>query len=601
MRRKRMLTIVGLVLATLLGVMLGIQTRQRVPKGAAPHQFVVHYPESLSFSDLEKRAITSRKGMILGVMPDPVDAAERIKLLRPVFATAKLPAGAETEDVAALCYLESGGKWDAMALAAGVAQFMPSTARGYGLRVNNRQAKRLLGQRVVLRRQLRIKEAIAASRGEIANIAVVKLRRQIEALESTLIRVDQRFDVEKAIPAMAQYLGDHFAHYGRWDFTLASYHAGQGNIDRVLRLYVQDKKWQWLGAKKTIATHKLSWTQVVFESVPSIAPRAYTKLRGLLDQSWDYYWRIKAARELLSLHRQNPTGFQELVATFHNRIRRWQLAPELQWYAKGSPIVREWTTWEDLQRSYQTGELVRFPDGERFEALFGIEVSRGIGSHASNTVPREVYRGMRPEAAGLALYLGGAFRKETGNHQARLVLTSLVRSLAYQEIFRNKGMSPSEYSCHCAGLSFDIAPQKTPQEKKILELVLQDLLYRGAIAWYKEGSHYHLTLSPGARRPFRQVWQEALAAWEEEKSPKLRPRLMAKRPVRAQQPSVPSWVWWMLGLFAYLLCFLVTLRLINQSVIVKSRRLATWRRLTLATFGPLTWGVLWLLGVGSKR
>lgn len=89
-------------------------------------------------------------------------------------------------DLAYLACIESYLNTRALsgAKAAGIWQFMPSTAKEYGLEVND--------------------------------------------------YVDERYNIEKATAAAARYLKNAYAKYGNWESAAASYNGGQGRISREL-------------------------------------------------------------------------------------------------------------------------------------------------------------------------------------------------------------------------------------------------------------------------------------------------------------------------------------------------------------------------------
>jgi len=102
-----------------------------------------------------------------------------------IIDTAALEAGVDADYIRAMMRAESSGNPDAVspAGAVGLMQFIPSTAREYGLRVD----------------------------GE----------------------VDERRDPAKAIPAAARYFADLLARYdGNHDLAVAAYNAGPGAVDK---------------------------------------------------------------------------------------------------------------------------------------------------------------------------------------------------------------------------------------------------------------------------------------------------------------------------------------------------------------------------------
>ncbi len=102
-------------------------------------------------------------------------------VMAPILKQAGIPA-----DIIYISCIESylNPRAYSPAKAAGVWQFVPATAKQYGLEVND--------------------------------------------------EVDERYDVEKATRAAAKYLRDAYAKYGNWESAAASYNAGQGRITTEL-------------------------------------------------------------------------------------------------------------------------------------------------------------------------------------------------------------------------------------------------------------------------------------------------------------------------------------------------------------------------------
>jgi hypothetical protein len=113
-------------------------------------------------------------------------AVERVALLRPTLNPILQQEGIPV-DVAALVLIESGGRTTAISPkgARGIWQFMPETARRYGLVVTP--------------------------------------------------GLDERGDVVKSTHAAARYLRDLYTQFGEWNLAFAAYNSGEHTVQRALQ------------------------------------------------------------------------------------------------------------------------------------------------------------------------------------------------------------------------------------------------------------------------------------------------------------------------------------------------------------------------------
>ena len=210
-----------------------------------------------------------------------VQTARRTARWRPLIERAAKAYGVDPDTLEALVFLESAGRPDVVAGgdlegAVGLTQILASTATD------------LLGLHVDL----------ARSRSLTARIADATSDRQIARLYRARRKTDQRFDPKFSIEAAARYLKQAKDKFGRDDLAVATYHMGMGNLDTILSRY---------------GDHDISYTRLFFDSAPMRKPSAYALLSSLGDDSSTYYWKIRAAREIMRLSRDDPQRLQHLA------------------------------------------------------------------------------------------------------------------------------------------------------------------------------------------------------------------------------------------------------------------------------------------------
>lgn len=345
------------------------------PKPAG--EFVPVWPgPKLSEEEYLASLAKSFEPVIYGIVEDPVAAQERLDHLWPIITKAAQKYGLDPYLLRGIFYLESQGKVDLVsgASCAGVAQFAPSTARGFGLLVSKNW-----------------RSLYNAYQGEKNPARKAKKWAKLQ-------RLDERFDPAKAIPAAAHYLGCGLEEYGGADYAVAAYHMGGPNLRTALRAYRAGWK----------APDHFTWFELIMDAAPNRHPRTFAFLHDRLeDGSWTYYFRVLAAREacwLWSHDDFNHTTYL-IKAMFYDKMakkgRRPRLAHEFLWY-------------EDKMKEYPP--LVKL-----------------TGSHTNVIVdPQVSHPELTPEMAGLLYYLATQVR-EAGGKSIRI--TSAYRTFRQQGSF----------------------------------------------------------------------------------------------------------------------------------------------------------------------
>jgi hypothetical protein len=114
-------------------------------------------------------------------------------------------------------------------------------------------------------------------------------------------------------------------------------------------------------------------------------------------------------------------------------------------------------------------------------------------------VPRGLYRGLRPEALAMALYIGAQVRAYAGG-DSPLLVTSTVRDETYQRLLVDHNREATRrYSLHTTGWAFDIARSyRSGRQALAFQFVLDRLQVLNAIAWVREPDAIHVTVARDA-------------------------------------------------------------------------------------------------------
>jgi hypothetical protein len=359
-----------------------------------------------------------------------------------------------------LVFLESAGREDAMAAgtagAVGLTQILAETATN------------LLGMHVEPERSSRYTRQIgrALRRGRLLKVERLRRARRL---------VDDRFDPVKALAGTARYLRIARAMLGREDLALVSYHMGIGNLQGVLRAYGEQRP---------------SYARVYFDSTPSRHADVQRQLARFGDDSSNYLWKLYAAREIMRLYRSDRGDRGELsrlqgLQTAKNSAEE-VLHPLASTPPFESPAALK-TAWDD-------GVIRAFPADPN---VTGLARDPTMGELAGRLhVPPGLYRGLRPEALAMALYIGAQTR-EYGGGDGPLVVTSTVRDTEYQRLLvRHTREATQKFSLHTTGWAFDIARlYRSHRQALAFQFVLDRLQVLDAIAWVREPAAIHVTAS----------------------------------------------------------------------------------------------------------
>jgi hypothetical protein len=416
-------------------------------------------------SDFAQRAAAGNSHLLYALSPGgAVASAERTAHWRPLVEQAAGAAGVDADTLEGLVFLESAGREDAQApggaeAASGLTQILAETA-------NN-----LLGMHV----------DVAASERYTRRLARAERRgneRRAAALRRARAQVDDRFDPDKALAGTARYLKLARERFGREDLAFVSYHMGIGNLESVLAAY---------------GNRQPTYTELYFASTPARHRAAYRKLTALGDDSSNYWWKVRAATEIMRLWREDRAQLTRLAALHTAKASAEEVLHP-------SDRTRAYSAPSELRRGWEKRDIVPFPIAE---AVTGLRRDRRMGELARRLrQPRQLYRGLRPEALAMALYIGAQVRALSGG-QSPLIVTSTVRDGAYQaQLVRRNGEATRNFSLHTTGWAFDVERRYTSRRQALaFQFVLDRLRSLNAIAWVREPNAIHITVADDPELP----------------------------------------------------------------------------------------------------
>jgi hypothetical protein len=152
----------------------------------------------------------------------------------------------------------------------------------------------------------------------------------------------------------------------------------------------------------------------------------------------------------------------------------------------------------ELGRAYRERDVLPLPEQDLEGA--GVRVARGMGELAQRlNQTKDLYRGLRPEALALLVYMARATEAISG--QQPLIVTSTVRDRRYQaQLLRRNVQATPGYSLHTTGYAFDLLRRyRSRRQALAFQFVLDRLNALDVIAWVREPAAIHITVGPRAK------------------------------------------------------------------------------------------------------
>jgi Transglycosylase SLT domain len=389
-----------------------------------------------------------------------IQTAQRVNALRPMIEQAAKAGKVDPDLLEAIVFLESGG--------VPTAQASPSLQGAVGLtQILAQTGTQLLGMHIDLKASARLGRQIARTRSPAR-------RRRLFAQRA---RADERFDPAKSLAATVRYLN--FARSklsNRDDLAVESYHMGVGNLQNALAAYGEGD---------------IPYAQLYFDSSPLRHAKAWNILSSLGDQSSTYLWKVLAAKEIMRQWRANPQRlFNRAVLQVEKNSAEDVMHPPSSTTAFADPKA--------LKLAEQQGVIQ--PLNARLLARHGLRIDPGMGELAKKvSATPALYRGLRPEALALALYLGTGVQEIS--RAGPLDMTSSVRDKKYQQVLAAEDIEATHaFSQHTSGYAFDIARDyRSRAQAEAFQFMLDRLTELHLIAWVREPGAIHVTVSSAAR------------------------------------------------------------------------------------------------------
>lgn len=394
--------------------------------------------------------------------------------------------------------LESGGDPDAIstAKACGVAQWLASTARGQGLKVDAKRSQPLsaqieeLDRRIAWLRYLILPAADhslpGASDFDIATAATLPaLLKRRELLAAERRSIDARFEARQAIFAQTRFLLRLYARFPGLDWLFQAYHGGEGGVTRLLKKYTGASTPASHLIRQRARRNDISFERVYLTTSPRSHAAAFAYLYGRSDDDRHYWWKLLASEQELAAYRKAP---KTALAHWEKLLPGRRL--EALWVPSGPEIA--FADLEVVQQATHEGVLTPIRSGAEVV----------VRDQPLDPAHKEEYSALRLPTIGALHLISAAFRKSGG----RLPLTAgdliLTEPLAEQQRAQDRlrprrgkpwppdpraqlrpiGGPPPEFNYHTTGWVFDLLLPTDRLQRETLEYALGCLEERRIIA-----------------------------------------------------------------------------------------------------------------------
>ncbi|MBX4187988.1 MAG: lytic transglycosylase domain-containing protein [Candidatus Doudnabacteria bacterium] len=314
---------------------------------------------------------------------------------------------------------------------------------------------------------------------------------------------DYRLDVNRAVPACAQWLAAGVKTYGAIDFAIQRHHNGDARLRKIISLYTGEKTTED-NAAEIVSRHNLTMAKIYFSSTPYHKPELYEymeKIRKEADSAPNYFLRQGTAQRILTDFATKPEG-PELYAArfryFQTQFKPDGVAPNRQWYFY-TPEQLQHLQFADLLAIQNTKRLVRLP--EPWNEFGIIPRLTGISSIGEKDKLNQLdYIQAEPAIIGAMLYATEEVKLLQGDKFMAYETNSLVRSTKYQDMLSETNKNADTVlPIHTTGKAGDF-PMKgiSPARRRDMLFILFEMDSYGMISYVPEGKQdtIHVVVHP---------------------------------------------------------------------------------------------------------
>jgi hypothetical protein len=385
-----------------------------------------------------------------------VETAAQVAAWRPLVDRAARGSSVDPNLLEAIVFVESGGSSSV------IAGHGPSSPAGL-TQLSRTQARHLhMSFHLGASRRLTRMIWTAFREGRSTKVARLEARRRVR---------DARFAPLASLRGTVRYLDEASHELGRTDLAVASYHLGISNLARAT------------------AGQPVPFATLYFGSAPDRNVNMWRRLNAHGTVAHDYYWKVLAAERVMRLYRHDRGAL-----AYEARLQARKNSSEEVMHPRSA--TPRFHSPRDLVRAWKTHELRAIPRNASVTHI-------AIGPYFAQMAHRlgrsqRLYRGLRPEARNVLLYIGS--RVQQLSHARRpLIVTSAVRDEVYQRVLmRVNANAARTYSIHTTGYAFDIARSySSKRQAAAFEYVLNRLVALHAIAYIREAAAIHIAVASG--------------------------------------------------------------------------------------------------------